>query len=321
MKNKMGKQVNPETVTKNCVERNAVFADIFNLAFSSIGVSVVEESLKPHPSRMLGKRERDVVKRGALAWGLASFDAMLFVECQTHVDYSMPIRLMSYEAEALMWEVSKKADGNEEKNSFSSDDEFLCKIRKEDGFIPVFSVVVYWGVKPWDVEARFFDLCKELPSLLRPILPDYPMRIVDIMRLKRKKSKASHLTSVKLSFFMQKQGSEDEIDKLLQSDFRFRRISSKGAAVLRTLAKLDINADMSNEDFDMCKAWTDHKESGVSEGLILGRIDGSKKRAAKTVLNLQRMAMDVPFIATATDMSESEVIDIINNHNRGVLRV
>jgi len=120
---------------------------------------------------------------------------------------------------------------------------------------------------------------------------------------------------------MQKQGSEDEIDKLLQSDFRFRRISSKGAAVFRTLAKLDMNADMSKEDFDMCKAWADHKESGVREGLILGRIDGSKKRAEKTVLNLHRMAMDVPFIATATDMSESEAIDIISNHNRGVLRV
>jgi len=53
-------KVKPDLATKNFVERDEVFSDLFGLAYPRHKV----EGLSFLPSRMLGSRERDVVKGG-----------------------------------------------------------------------------------------------------------------------------------------------------------------------------------------------------------------------------------------------------------------
>jgi len=109
--------------------------------------------------------------------------------------------------------------------------------------------------------------------------------------------------------------------------------------VLKSLANIDIKIDKRKETCDMCKAWTDWRESGVregrkegrkegfsrglSKGIKQGRRDGISMGEAKTlvqmILGMHDNGIDIPMIATVSKKPEAEVSNIISTRGKCIL--
>ena len=116
--------------------------------------------------------------------------AILVVENQTKVDYRMVIRAMLSESMAYekQWKKLKekwikrlKRKQRTEKERLTSD-EFLSGMRKADKFIPVITIVVYYGKeKPWDGARTLHELLdvKGNEEKIFPFISNYRLNLFD----------------------------------------------------------------------------------------------------------------------------------------------
>ncbi|MFQ8902351.1 MAG: hypothetical protein ACLR7D_11210 [Lachnospira eligens] len=66
------------------------------------------------------------------------------MESQEHIHYAMPMRVMGYDYGSY----KKQYDSNAVKYKIAkglSDDEFISKMKRTDKFIPIITIVIYYG--------------------------------------------------------------------------------------------------------------------------------------------------------------------------------
>lgn len=66
------------------------------------------------------------------------------MESQEHIHYAMPMRVMGYDYGSY----KKQYDSNAVKYKTAkglSDDEFISKMKRTDKFIPIITIVIYYG--------------------------------------------------------------------------------------------------------------------------------------------------------------------------------
>ena len=72
------------------------------------------------------------------------------------------------------------------------------------------------------------------------------------------------------------QDSEQEMEQILTREAALHNIEYAAAKVIEGFTDIKMDHD-EKEGFNMCKAWTDHYQSGVREGLEQGREEGRKE--------------------------------------------
>jgi hypothetical protein len=58
------------------------------------------------------------------------------------------------------------------------EDEYLSRMKKTDRFIPVITVVIYYGEKPWDGATSLQGMLN-IPEEMKPFVNDYKMLLVE----------------------------------------------------------------------------------------------------------------------------------------------
>ena len=86
------------------------------------------------------------------------------IENQSYIDYNMPARVFLYDAATTAQQAFKK--------------------KKKDKILPVISIVLYFGVEPWDGPKSVLEMT-DLPKELWDRYQDYRIQVVDIRRLSR----------------------------------------------------------------------------------------------------------------------------------------
>lgn len=89
-----------------------------------------------------------------------SFFVILGIENQTDIHYAMPVRNMLYNALTYYEQVEEIASYNKE-NRIYVDNGFLSGYTKNDKLIPVVTVTLYWGDKPWDAPTTLKEMLIE----------------------------------------------------------------------------------------------------------------------------------------------------------------
>ena len=157
---KKTQELKPDTVLKNYWNNNEQFADFFNAVLFS-GEQVISpdelEDADTEGSSILEHREyaesiqssRDSIKicKKSMTHGVEL--VMLGLESQEHIHYAMPMRVMGYDYSTY----KKQYDCNAKKYQKAdgmTEDEYLSRMKKTDKFMPVITVVVYYGDNPWD---------------------------------------------------------------------------------------------------------------------------------------------------------------------------
>ena len=178
----------PDTVLKNYWSDNERFADFFNAVLfhgeQKIFPNELEE-LDTEESTVLEHREyaesitasRDSIKVRKKSSALGVEFVILGIESQEYIHYAMPMRVMGYDYGAY----KKQYDSNARKYKAAeglSEDEYLSRMRETDKLIPVVTVVVYYGEKPWNGATSLHGMLN-IPEEVAEYVNDYKMILVE----------------------------------------------------------------------------------------------------------------------------------------------
>lgn len=166
---------------------NKHFADLFNAVFFNGKQVLHERELTEADSEVSNhvlkksdvfdvSKTRDIIKK-------VSSDAdyiLLGIENQMNIHYGMPLRTMLYDALSYLkqCEVLKKRHRIEKDTENA--DEFLSGLKREERLHPVFTVVIYYGEKPWDGPKKLSDMMA-LRKEWQPFFEDYSMRLIEVV--------------------------------------------------------------------------------------------------------------------------------------------
>ena len=156
------------------------------------GEKEIDEALiKPKNIRLTGKtgsgrttrmrsRYRDVFKE----IGKVKIVLMIGTELQSFVDYSMPVRVMDYDALEYKDQIQKIASERKTENAVKSGKKkvALSPIKKEDRLILVITLVLYMGEEPWNAAKNLHGLLdfSEVPERFKTYIPDYQIHVLDV---------------------------------------------------------------------------------------------------------------------------------------------
>ena len=101
-------------------------------------------------------------------------------ESQQHIHYATPMRVMGYDYGIY----KKQYDSNSKKYKTSdgmNEDEYLSGMKKTDKFIPVITVVIYYGDKVWDGATTLHGML-DIPEKIVRHVNDYKILLVEARR-------------------------------------------------------------------------------------------------------------------------------------------
>jgi len=284
----------PDTVLKNYWRDNGQFADIFNAVLFG-GKQVIKpeelEDLDTEESSIMEHRDyaesikasRDNIKvcKKSTVYGVEL--VMLGMESQEHVHYAMPMRVMGYDYGAY----KKQYDTNAKKYRASDsmeEDEYLSKMKKTDKFMPVITMVVYYGEKPWDGATSLHGML-DIPEEMKAFVNDYRILLVEA----RENDLAFHNVKNAAFFNMMK----IVLDKSLSGHearkraIDYAREHNVDKTVIMTVAgaancRIDYNALSRKGDFDMCTLFDEIAKENEAKGEAKGEARGEAKGIIET---------------------------------------
>ena len=179
-------QVKPDTILKTFWKNNQRFADLFNtVLFEGNPVlkpndlqevdTDVSSIIKFNGHAETVQRILDVVRKTAygvdfIIWGL---------ENQEKIHYAMPLRHMIGDSLIYLKEYNEIAAKNRKEKEYSTTDEFLSALKKDDRLHPVISLCIYYGEKEWDGPFNLLDMLV-IPEYLKPLVSDYRMNLIQV---------------------------------------------------------------------------------------------------------------------------------------------
>ena len=283
---KKTQDLKPDIILKNYWSNKAQFADIFNaVLFEGRQLIRAEEleDIDTEESTVLEHKDyaqsisaaRDCIKisKRSLTYGVEL--VMLGLENQEHVHYAMPMRLWGYDYGTY----KKQYDSNAQKYKTSaglSEDEYLSKMRKTDKFIPVITIVVYYGDNPWDGATALHEML-DIPEAMRPFVNDYKMLLVEA----RENNLLFHNMN-NIAFFdmlrvildktiKKKDAKEKVIDYAAEHKVDKSVIMTVAGA---TNCKIDYNAITAKGEVTVCTLFDEIAKEGIEKGKAEGKAEG-----------------------------------------------
>lgn len=280
----MGKE---DVYESDYFENVEIFADLVNGILYQGEQVVKPEELAEQDGELrsiLGEHIKKTIRDKVKLWNGAVL-AIFAMESQTKVDYHMVFRAMLTESMAYdkQWKRLRGKYGKPERKEALTSDEFLSGMHKEDKFIPVITIVVYFGrEKPWDGAKTLYELLnvKEYGEKILPFVSDYKLNIFDYHEYEDFGQFHTELQSI---FEFLRYGADKKAlaDKLEEHKEKYQALSSQAKLLLARLTNMKRIPNVTEEkfrkgDFDMCKAFEDMREEGRIEGEKQGRIEGEK---------------------------------------------
>ena len=181
-------KVKSDSADKVYWRQNETFADLFN-AYLYNGEQVIKseelEELDTDASDVVEIGEvkesirgaRDVIKIAKKYNGVEY--VLLAIENQEGIHYAMPIRVMGYDHYSYNKQYNDRKNYYKKNDIKLKDDEFLSGIRKTDKFLPVITLVLYYGEKDWDGPKSLYDMLV-IPDRIKHFVGNYPINIIQM---------------------------------------------------------------------------------------------------------------------------------------------
>ena len=282
---KKTQDLKPDTVLKNYWSGNEQFADLFNAVLFEGKQAIRPEALedvdteessvlehKDYAESIRASRDNIKVSKRSTAFGVEL--VMLGMESQEHIHYAMPMRIMGYDYGTY----KKQYDSNAKKYQTAKgleEDEYLSGMKKTDRFIPVITMVVYYGEKPWDGAVSLHGMLN-IPEEMKAFVNDYKILLVEA----RENSLTLH-NMKNVAFFnlmkviLDKSLSRDEARKKV---IDYAREHNVDKSVIMTVAgatncRIDYNALSRKGDLDMCTLFDEIAKENETKGEAKGIVE------------------------------------------------
>lgn len=277
---KTKKKLKADVVVKNYWRNNEQFTDFFNAVLYE-GKQVIkpdeledmdtEESYvsenKKYVESVLASRDNIKIRKKSTKHDVEL--CILGMESQEHIHYAMPMRVMGYDYGSY----KKQYDSNAIKYKTEkglSDDEFISRMRKTDKFVPIITIVVYYGEKPWD-GAKSLHGMLNIPDDLKIFINDYKLNLIEA----RESNLNLHNTNNKdlfnlLEILLNKNGKLSTIkEKAINYSIEHKVEKAVIMAVSSAVnCKLDYDMLEKESDADMCTVFEETRREGEAKGII-----------------------------------------------------
>lgn len=268
----MGKK---DKASWNYFQDEARVADIINMSCYGGKKTVKPEDVGDADSRNKNG-ERDLIRKTALGTRYA----LIGIENQETVDYSLPVRIMGYDYGDYKRQVDKIKRRNRKKSvdsSVKNSAEYIYDYKKTDRIFPVVTIVFYYGDN-WDGPESVKDMLdtdKDMES--SGYLQDYRINLIEVNKLTDEEL-GKFQTDIKQVFkFIRSRKDRDKMKEIIENDPYYRNVEKSAHDMMKIYGGLrgyNIKEDdyVSDEGgINMCKAWDDWREEGKEEGIKEGR--------------------------------------------------
>jgi len=279
-----------DTVTKNFISDNEVFADVVNFLIFNSEKVVTPDSLVEMDSTSVivpygtdnsetpVQKERDVIKNVTCKMFSDTVFAIVGIENQTNIHYAMPVRNMLYDALTYTGQVEKANKSYRKEKVKLSGDEFLSHFKKDDKLIPVITLVINFSPDKWDAPTSLHEMIDFKSDVLKNYVQDYRINIIEPATLTKEQLKKFTTGFREVMECIKYSEDMHAMQQALSENERFKTLDKKTSDVILYCSKLKIDFDAKEEEeFDMCKAFEDYKNLGKSEGFEEGVIIGESK--------------------------------------------
>lgn len=223
-------------------------------------------------------KNRDILK----VYGDEMILAVLGIENQNEVHYAMPLRNMLYDV--LNYEAQRSVLQKQHRiRKDLNQERYVSGMSETDRLIPVFTLVIYYGEKPWDGPRNLqdmLDIPKELEQY-RDKIADYRINLLDIHSMEDLENYSGELKAL-LGFIKYQNDKTAFADFIRQNHEIYRRLSPEtvqAVSVLGNISQLEIFFETEQEDkeeLNMCRAFDEMLEDKFQEGIAAGKKAGIK---------------------------------------------
>ena len=276
----------PDTVTKEYVGRDDIFADIVNYTLFQGEPRVCGKDLEERDVAELfswtdksGKQQalqvtRDLLKL-CVCKSFHGLDILLLVgiENQTNIHYAMPVRNLMADAMNYSGQVKRIAHEHEESHDLRDGDEYLSGFSRRDHIMPVITITVYFGSKPWDGPRSLFEMFDIEDQEILKYVSDYKLNLIVPAEIADPEKFRTSFGSV--MSFIASSHDKSKMKELLKKNSGFRLNDRDARRVIESCTSTKIDEDYYTDEggINMCKAWEDYRLEGKEEGLEAGRLD------------------------------------------------
>jgi len=285
--------------------------------------------IKPKNIRLTGKtgkgktartrtRYRDISKE------IGEMNVILIIgtEFQSFVDYSMPVRIMDYDALEYKDQIQtiKSVHKKEAITSGKIPGVDLSPLTKEDRLTPVITLVLYMGADPWDAAQSLQELLNlsNVPQEFKKYIPDYPLHVLDVCHTsdERLLEFPKDLASMFLTIKYQKDfkalqtvlKSIPELDTVEPETF-----DTAWNFLDKRMLKFKDKAQNTKGDMNMCVAVDQMLDEGRKQGHELGLSEGMEQMKRSLILKMLKNDLTIDQIAAITDKTTDEIQAIAEN--------
>lgn len=169
------------------------------------------------------------------------------------------------------------------------------------------TLVVYFGTERWDGARALSDMLLPTDAEIADYVQDYKLALIEPSGVEDTDFERFTTDLGKVLQFMKYAKDENKMNKILYKDATYQNMNRKAAQVLKACANIAIPEKEETEEVDMCKAWEDHRLSGVREGEQKGR----QEQIQEIALKMHKKGYSVEQICDVVDISEGSLKELI----------
>ena len=277
-----------DTLTKQYMQDAAVFADAFNYYVYGGRQVIRPEQLHAIDTTEMASLYADEggsaqvqVYRDVLKYVTAMEDGkcaylILGIENQSKVHYAMPVRNMLYDAlqyNAQIRETAKKHRDSQKTEKLTSE-EYLSGFSKNDRLLPVITLVVYFGSKPWDAPKSLFDMLTVEDVSVLAYVADYKLNLLEPLSMSDADIAKLKTDLKNVCYYIKYSNDKEKLREIVNSEESFRALRRDTVEMLNEVTNSKLEISEKEETVDMCKAIQDIRNEGRAEGKAEGRMEG-----------------------------------------------
>lgn len=278
----MGKK---DTITKNYMKENRVFADAFNYLLYNGQQMIQPEKLREidttemailqgcdqkHQDSETVQKYRDILKKTVVKEDGEAVYLLLGVENQTDIHYAMPVRNMIYDALQYGKQVSDIAAENRKTGKKRSGGEYLSGFYKEDKLTPVITLVIHFGTELWDGPESLHEMLRVNDKKILNYIPDYRIHLIDPARLTKEQLELFQTSLREVLGCIKYAKDKERLKEYITENTRMY-MENAAAQVIKVITNTPITIS-EEEEIDMCQAVDEMIEDGREEGRMEGFI-------------------------------------------------
>ena len=276
--------------TKDYVEDNNVFADVFNFflyegeqrirpeMLMSVDTAEVTIPYNEDGNNVPSQKFRHKMKILSAKKDMSAVYLILGMENQSEIHYAMPVKCMVYDAFQYASQVEKTArDHRGERRKVKekiTSGEFMSGFYKEDRLIPVITLVIYFGTDEWDGPRTLQQMYMMQNEKLLPFMPDYKINLLVPQEMSDEEIERFQTDFREVMLFCKYMKDREKLQEIIDTDPAYRNMERSAARVIEAAAKIELKNEENEEKINVCE--------GI-QGMIDDAVEEERKRMCEGI--------------------------------------